>query len=82
MCSEGIQSVNHPKIGLGDISHQIMKAFNGTFPNYVLLVLAKQLVDGVITGLVRYGESVGNRDLVILADPIDLARFLSFYKVI
>ena len=79
---KGYKSVKHPKIGLGDISHQIMKAFNGTFPDYVLLVLAKPPVDGVITSLVRYGESIGNRHLVILADPIDLARFLSYYKVI
>jgi hypothetical protein len=79
---KGYKSVKHPKIGLGDISHQIMKAFNGTFPDYVLLVLAKPPVDGVITNLVRYGESVGNRNLVILADPIDLVRFLSYYKVI
>jgi len=79
---KGYKSVKHPKIGLGDISHQIMKAFNGTFPDYVLLVLAKPPVDGVITSLVRYGESVGNRHLVILVDPIDLARFLSYYKAI
>jgi hypothetical protein len=79
---KGYKSVGHSKIGLGDISHQIMKAFNGTFPNYILLVLAKPPVDGVITNLVRYGESVGNRNLVILVDPIDLTRFLLQYKVI
>jgi len=79
---KGYKSVGHSKIGLGDIAHQIMKAFNGTFPNYILLVLAKPPVDGVITNLIRYGESVGNRDLVILVDPIDIARFLSHYKVI
>jgi hypothetical protein len=79
---KGYKSVKHSKIGLGDVAHQIMKAFNGTFPDYILLVLGKPPVDGVITNLARYGESVGNRHLVILVDPIDLARFLSYYKVI
>lgn len=79
---KGYKSVKHPKIGLGDISHQIIKAFNGTFPDYILLVLAKPPVDGVITNLVRYGESVGNRYLVILVDNIDLTRFLCCRKVI
>jgi hypothetical protein len=79
---KGYKSVKHPKIGLGDISHQIMKAFNGTFPDYILLVLAKSPVDGVITNLTRYGESVGNRNLIVLMDPIDLTRFLYYYKVI
>lgn len=79
---KGYKSVKHPKIGLGDISHQVMKAFDGTFPDHILLVLAKPPVDGVITNLVRYGESVGNRHLVILADSIDLTRFLTYLKVI
>jgi len=79
---KGYKSLKHPKVRLEDISHQIMKAFDGTFPDYILLVLAKPPVDGVITTLVRYGESVGNRDLVILVDSIDLTRFLSYYKII
>lgn len=79
---KGYKSVKHAKIGLQDIAHQIMKAFGGTFPDYILLVLAKPLVDGVITNLVRYGESVGNRNLIILADQIDLSRFLLVSSVI
>lgn len=79
---KGYKSVNHSKIGLGDVAHQIMKAYDGTFPDYIILVLAKALVDGVITNLIRYGESVGNRNLIVLADQIDLARFLMANNVI
>lgn len=70
------------KVRLEDVMHQVVKAFNGTYPDYILLMLAKDPVDGVISNLVRYGESVGNRDLVITADPVDTARFLRAQKVI
>ena len=43
------------KVRLEDIMHQIVKAFNGTYPDYILLVLAKDPVDGVISNIVRYG---------------------------
>jgi hypothetical protein len=44
-------------------------------------VLAKDLVDGVISNLVRYGGSVDNRDLVMLADPIDTARLSATFRI-
>lgn len=65
-----------------EIAHQIVKAYHGTKPNHILLVLAKDPTDGLITQLVNYGESIGNRNLVILIDPVELARFLHVKKVI
>ena len=78
---KGYKSINKERISLQDISHQILKA-NDTNPDYILLVIAKPLVDGVITRLVKYGKDIGNRNLIMLVDPIDLVRFLSIRKVI
>ena len=78
---KGYNSVGS-KVRLEDIMHQIVKAFNGTFPDYILLVLAKEPVDAVVTNLVKYGESIGNRNLFIIADPIETARFLRNQGVI
>lgn len=79
---KGYRSLKNPRVRWEDVAHQIMKAYQGTKPNHVLLVLAKDPVDGLITHLVNYGESVGNRNLVILADPINLARFLHARQLI
>lgn len=78
---KGYNSVG-ARIRLEDIMYQIVKAFNGTYPDYVLLIMAKDPVDGVISNLIRYGESVGNRDLVIIADPVDTAKFLHTREII
>ena len=73
---KGYNSLKNPRVRWEDVAHQIMKAYQGTEPDHVLLVLAKDPVDGLITQLVNYGKSVGNRNLVIIVDPINLARFL------
>ena len=73
---KGYDSVRSPRVRWEDIAHQLTKAYQGTQPDHVLLVLAKDPVDGLITQLVSYGNSVGNRHLIILADPVNLARFL------
>jgi len=79
---KGFKSLPAAQTRFKDIAHQIVKAYNGTFPDYILLVLAKQPVQSVITSLTRYAESVDKKDLVIQVDPIDLTRFLRCYKVI
>ena len=73
---KGYDSLKRRHVRWEDIAHQITKAYQGTQPNHVLLVLAKDPVDGLVTQLVSYGISVGNRNMVILIDPINLARFL------
>jgi hypothetical protein len=78
---KGYRSINSSKVSFKDIAHQIMKA-NATNPDYILLILAKPIKDGVITGLVKYGIDCGNRNLIILIDQIDLARFLRVRKII
>jgi len=79
---KGYSSLKKQKVRWEDVAHQITKAYQGTEPNYVLLVLAKDPVDGLITQLVNYGESIGNRNLVILVDPVNLAMFLHARKII
>ena len=53
-----------------------MKAYNRTKPDYVLLVVAMNLADSVTDELVEYGKSTGNPNLIVICDPVDLARFL------
>lgn len=72
---KGYNSISRKKITFEDIAHQVMKA-NATQPDHILLVLAKPITDGVITNLVKYGIHCGNRNLVILVDQVNLARFL------
>ncbi len=79
---KGFDSLPKARVRWVDIIHQITKGYQGTQPDYVLLVLAKDTVDGLITQFVTYGESVGNRNLVILMDTVHLARFLRARTVI
>jgi len=79
---KGYKSIPHKTVTWEDISHQITKAYQGTFPNYILIVLAKDPADGLITNLTNYGKSVGNSNLIVLCDPVNLARFLKARKVI
>ncbi len=69
-------------ITLEKIAHQILKAYNRTYPDYVLLVLARNLADGVISEFVQYGKSVGNENLIVMADPLTLVRFLKARRAI
>jgi hypothetical protein len=64
------------------IAHQVVKAYNRTRPQHVLVVLARNLADSVISELTEYGKSVGNENLVVLCDPVDLSRFLKARKII
>lgn len=79
---KGFDSLPKTRVRWVDIIHQITKGYQGTHPDYVLLVLAKDTVDGLITQLVTYGESVGNRNLVILMDTVNLGRFLRARNII
>jgi hypothetical protein len=79
---KGYKSINGQRVTFEQIAHQIFKAFDGTFPDYIILALAKPPTDAVISHLVRFGESVGNRNLLVWADPIELCRFLRARGVI
>ena len=79
---KGFDSLTKARVRWVDVIHQITKGYQGTHPDYVLLVLAKDTVDGLITQLVTYGETVGNRNLIILMDTVNLARFLRVRNVI
>ena len=78
---KGHRSIKKSKVSFEDIAHQIMKA-NDTNPDHILLILAKPPIDGIITRLVKYGEDCGNRNLVVLVDPVNLARFLRAKNII
>ncbi len=73
---KGYKSVSGATTTWKDIAHQVMKAFNRTKPDHVLLVLAKNPADSVISEATEYGRSVGNIGLAIVCDPLNLARFL------
>ena len=79
---KGYRSVKRSRISWEDISHQVTKGYQGTQPDYVILVLAKDPVDSLVTHLANYAKTVGNPNLIILVDTIDLARFLFTRKVI
>lgn len=78
---KGYRSLKKKTATLEEIMHQIIKA-NVTNPDYIILVLAKPPGDGVISYLIKYGTDIGNRNLIILADPVELARFLRFKQII
>jgi len=79
---KGYKSLSRKTVTWKDISHQITKAYQGTFPDYVLVVLAKDPADGLISKLTNYAKSVGNSNLIIMCDPVNLVRFLCTRKVI
>jgi len=76
---KGFRSLS--KLNWESISHQITKGYE-TRPNYIFLLSAKEPVDGVITRLVNYGDSVGNRHLVIFVPPMDVAKLLRWKGII
>lgn len=79
---KGYKSISRKTVTWKDISHQITKAYQGTFPDYLLVVLAKDPADGLVTKLTNYAKSVGNPNLIVMCDPVNLVRFLRARKVI
>jgi len=79
---KGYNSVSGKTVTLKDVMHQIIRAYNRTQPDYILLVLAKYPEDSLISEYVQYGKSINNEYLVILCDPVNLARFLRARKII
>jgi hypothetical protein len=69
------------KLNWESISHQITKAYQ-TRPDYILLLSAREPVNGVITYMTDYGESVGNKNLLLFMPPMDLAKFLKWRRII
>lgn len=79
---KGYRSLGKKKVTFEKIIHQIVKAYGGTTPDYLILVIAKELVDGVITQLTQYAQSIGKPELIIFCDPLDLTRFLLWRQII
>jgi len=73
---KGYKSIKTKTVTYQSIIHQITRVYNRTKPDYILVVLAKNPEDSLISELVEYGKSVGNEYLVVLCDPVNLARFL------
>jgi len=82
LVAKGYKSVDGKTVTLEDVMHQIIRAYNRTQPDYILLVLAKNPVDSLISEYVKYSKTIGNEYLVILCDPVNLARFLRARKII
>ena len=79
---KGYKSISRKTVTWRDISHQITKAYQGTFPDYLLVVIAKDPADGLVTKLTNYAKSIGNPNLIVMCDPVNLVRFLRARKVI
>ncbi len=79
---KGYKSVSGGTIKWKDIAHQIVKAYSRTTPDYILVIMAKNPADSVISELMQYSKSVGNENLLIIVDPSILARFLKARKLI
>jgi len=78
---KGFRSLSKPRVNWESVSYQITKAYE-TRPDYIFLLSAKEPVDGVITRFVDYGDSVGNRHLVIFVPPMDVAKLLRWRGII
>lgn len=69
------------RVSFEAIAHQVQKAYLSK-PDHIILVSAKPFKDTVITYLVEFGKNMGNKNLVIIVDPVNLARFLRARNVI
>ena len=74
--AKGYDSVKGKTTTWEDIAHQVIRAYNRTNPDHILIVLAKNPTDSVVSELVQYGKSVGNENLAVIADPLTVVRFL------
>jgi hypothetical protein len=79
---KGYRSLKGKTVKMKDIANQVMRAYSRTRPDYIILVLAKNPSDSIVSELTEYGNTVGNEHLVILCDPVTLARFLRARNVI
>jgi hypothetical protein len=74
---KGYKSVGKRKsITWEQIAHQVLRAYNRTSPDHILLVLAMNPADSVTSELVQYSKSIGKQNLIVMCDPVELARFL------
>lgn len=76
---KGFRSIPAQKLRWEDVAHQITKAFR-TKPDYILLVSAKEPVDGLVTQFQEYAGSVGNPHLIVFFGPADLLRLLAAHR--
>lgn len=72
---KGFKSVSGRTVTWENIAHQVTKVYR-TRPDHILVVLAKNAADSVISELVQYAKTVGNQNLIVTCDPVELARFL------
>lgn len=80
---KGFKSLGNVKnVNWEKVAYQVIRAYNRTRPDYILLVLAKNPGDSLISEYTEYGKTVGNPNLVIICDPVNLARFLKARGVI
>ncbi len=78
---KGFKSFKRKKLTWKDIAHQVTKAYRGK-PDYILVLSAKEPVDGLITKFREYAISVNNKNLIIFGPPLDCIRLLMSYKII
>jgi hypothetical protein len=78
---KGFRSISASRLNWESISYQMTKAYE-TKPDYIFVLSAKEPVDGVITRMVEYGDSVGNKHLIIFAPPIDVAKLLRWRGIV
>ncbi len=69
------------KVRWKDTSYQITKAYR-THPDYILVVSAREPVDGVVSEIKLYSKDVGNSNLVLFIPPLDVLKFLQWQKII
>lgn len=78
---KGYNSIKAKKISWKEVGYQITRAYR-THPDYILVISAKEPVDGFVTETRTYGKDIGNSNLVIFVPPMDLAKFLHWRKII
>ena len=77
---KGYRSISG-KLNLESIMHQLHKAYR-THPDYIILISARDPVDGVVTEMNSYSRDVGNPNLIIFVPPLDLVKFLVWRNII
>jgi hypothetical protein len=79
---KGFNSVRAPKLNHEDVAHQIERAFQRGKPDHIIIASAKEPVDGLITTLEEYAESVGRPNLITFIPPLDFTKILLAYKAL
>jgi hypothetical protein len=78
---KGYRSIKNERVSWEDVAHQITKAHR-TEPDHILFLTAKEPKDSVLSEIASYCAHVGKPHLVIYVTTIELAKFLTWRKIL